>query len=292
MPRSLWSGAISFGLVNVPVRLHTAVRHADVRFHQLHAPDGARIKQKRWCPVEDAEVPYDEIVKGYEIAPGQYVVIDPAELEALDPEATHTIDIEDFVDLADIDPLYYDASYYVMPDERGAKSYRLLVNAMKEARKVGIAKIVMRTKQYLAALRPVDDVLVLSMMNYADEIAPVEDLGEIPGADQAVSEREMKMAQQLIDSLSTKFDPTQYKDEYRDQVVEMIERKAEGEEIVTQPAEGEGPAPVVDLMAALEASLAAAKKSRSTAKTDAADASDDEEAEAEERKPARRKKAS
>ena len=288
MPRSIWSGAISFGLVNVPVRLHTAVRHQDVRFHQLHAPDGARIKQKRWCPVEDAEVPYDEIVKGYEISPGQYVVIDPAELEALDPDATHTIDIEDFVDLADIDPLYYDTNYYVMPDERGAKSYRLLVNAMKEAQKVGIAKIVMRTKQYLAALRPLDDVLVLSMMNYADEIAPIEDLGEIPGADQTVSEREMKMAQQLIDSLSTKFDPTQYQDEYREQVVEMIERKAEGEEIVTQPVEGEGPAPVVDLMAALEASLEAAKKSRS-AKTDEPSGA---EAEAEEPKPARRKKAS
>ena len=283
MPRSLWSGAISFGLVNVPVRLHTAVRHQDVRFHQLHAPDGARIKQKRWCPVEDVEVPYDEIVKGYEISSGQYVVIDPAELEALDPEATHTIDIEDFVDLADIDPLYYDSSYYVMPDERGAKSYRLLVNAMKDAEKVGIAKVVMRTKQYLAALRPVGDVLVLSTMNYADEISPVEDLGDIPGAELEVSDREMKMAQQLIDSLSTKFDPTQYQDDYREQVVEMIERKAEGEEIVTPPVEGEAPAPVVDLMAALEASLEAAKKSRSASK----DAAEPEEA-----KPTKRKKAS
>ena len=285
MPRSLWTGAISFGLVNVPVRLHTAVRHQDVRFHQLHGPDGARIKQKRWCPVEDAEVPYDEIVKGYEISPGQYVVIDPAELDALDPEATHTIDIEDFVDLADIDPLYYDSSYYVMPDERGAKSYRLLVQAMTEAGKVGIARVVMRTKQYLAALRPVEDVLVLSTMNYSDEISPVEDLGEIPGGDQKVSDREMKMAQQLIESLSTKFDPTQYQDEYRDQVVEMIERKAEGEEIVTQPAEGESPAPVVDLMAALEASLAAAKKSRASEKQDESEG----ESEA---KPAKRKKAS
>lgn len=288
MPRSLWSGAISFGLVNVPVRLHTAVRHADVRFHQLHAPDGARIKQKRWCPVDEAEVPFDEIVKGYEISPGQYVVIDPAELEALTPEGTHTIDIEDFVDLVDIDPLYYDASYYVMPDERGAKSYRLLVNAMKESGKVGIARVVMRTKQYLAALRPVDDVLVLSTMNYADEIAPIEDLGEIPGAGQSVSEREMKMAQQLIDSLSTKFDPMQYQDDYREQVVEMIERKAEGEEIVTQPAPGDSPAPVVDLMAALEASLAAAKKSRSAAKSEEAEGSREED----EAKPSKRKKAS
>jgi DNA end-binding protein Ku len=269
MPRSLWSGAISFGLVNVPVRLHTAVRHQDIRFHQLHAPDGSRIKQKRFCAVEDVEVPYDEIVKGYEIGPGQYVMIDPAELEALDPEATHSIDIEDFVDLVDIDPLYYDSSYYVMPDERGAKSYRLLVQAMNEAGKVGIARVVMRTKQYLAALRPVDDILVLSTMNYADEISPVEELGELPGSSDNVSDRELKMAQQLIESLSTKFDPTAYRDEYRDQVVEMIERKAEGEEVVTQPVEGEGPAPVVDLMAAL--------------------ADDDDETES---KPARRKKAS
>jgi DNA end-binding protein Ku len=283
MPRSLWSGAISFGLVNVPVRLHTAVRHQDIRFHQLHAPDGSRIKQKRFCAVEDVEVPYDEIVKGYEIGPGQYVMIDPAELEALDPEATHSIDIEDFVDLVDIDPLYYDSSYYVMPDERGAKSYRLLVQAMNEAGKVGIARVVMRTKQYLAALRPVDDILVLSTMNYADEISPVEELGELPGSSDNVSDRELKMAQQLIESLSTKFDPTAYRDEYRDQVVEMIERKAEGEEIVTQPVEGEGPAPVVDLMAALEASLEAAKKGRS------AKADDDDETES---KPARRKKAS
>jgi DNA end-binding protein Ku len=283
MPRSLWSGAISFGLVNVPVRLHTAVRHQDIRFHQLHAPDGSRIKQKRFCAVEDVEVPYDEIVKGYEIGPGQYVMIDPAELEALDPEATHSIDIEDFVDLVDIDPLYYDSSYYVMPDERGAKSYRLLVQAMNEAGKVGIARVVMRTKQYLAALRPVDDILVLSTMNYADEISPVEELGELPGSSDNVSDRELKMAQQLIESLSTKFDPTAYRDEYRDQVVEMIERKAEGEEVVTQPVEGEGPAPVVDLMAALEASLEAAKKGRS------AKADDDDETES---KPARRKKAS
>jgi len=288
MPRSLWTGAISFGLVNVPVRLHTAVRHQDVRFHQLHAPDGARIKQRRWCPVDDAEVPFDEIVKGYEIAPGQYVVIHPEELEALDPDKSHTIDIEDFVDLADIDPLCYDSSYYVMPDERGGKSYRLLVKAMKEAEKVGIARVVMRTKQYLAALRPVEDVLVLSTMNYADEISPVEELGEIPGADEKVTEREMKMAQQLIDSLSAKFDPTAYRDEYRQQVVEMIERKAEGEEIVTQPADDDAPAPVVDLMAALEASLEAAKKSRRTAAPDGSEADED----VDESKPARSKKAS
>lgn len=289
MPRSLWTGAISFGLVNVPVRLHTAVRHQDIRFHQLHSTDGVRIKQKRVCPADDQEVAYDEIVKGFEVSPGQYVVIDPAELEALDPEATHTIDIEDFVDLADIDPLYYDASYYVMPDERGAKPYRLLVQAMTEAKKVGIARVVMRTKGYLAALRPVEDLLVLSTMNYADEIAPVEELGEIPGAEQKVADREVKMAQALIESLSTKFDPTNYTDEYRDQVLEMIDRKAEGEELVTQPVEGDKPAPVVDLMAALEASLKAAKSNREKGSSKKASGESDEEDEA---APRKRKKAS
>ncbi len=170
-----------------------------------------------------------------------------------------------------------------MPDERGGKSYRLLVKAMKEAEKVGIARVVMRTKQYLAALRPVDDVLVLSTMNYADEIAPVEELGEIPGANEKVTEREMKMAQQLIESLSAKFDPTAYRDEYREQVVEMIERKADGEEIVSPPTEDDQPAPVVDLMAALEASLEAAKNNRRSGTS---------EDESDEAKPGRRQKAS
>jgi DNA end-binding protein Ku len=257
MPRSIWGGSISFGLVNVPVKLFTAVRKKDVRFHQLHATDGARINQKRVCSADGEEVPYEELVKGYEIGKDRYVVVDPDELDALSPESTHTIDIEDFVDLADIDPLFFDSSYYVVPDKAGTKAYRLLLEAMRDAGKVGIAKVVMRTKQYLVALRPVGDALVMTTMNFSDEVIPQEDLEELPGSSDKVSDRELKMAQQLIDSLATGFDPSKYRDTHRDEVLALIERKAAGEEIVAPPT-AERPTPVVDLMAALEASLAAA----------------------------------
>lgn len=273
-PRSIWSGAISFGLVNVPVKLYTAVRSKDVRFHQLHEKDGSRIKQKRFCEAEDKEVPYEEIVKGYELGGGQYVMIDPDELDALDPEATHTIDIEDFVELEDIDPLFYDNSYYMVPDERGGKAYRLLLEAMRDANRVGIATVVMRTKQYLVAVRPVGDALVMSTMNFADEVVPQEDLEGLPTGRAQVSERELKMAQQLIESLATDFDPDKYRDTYRERVLDLIEQKAAGKEIVA-PAAPERKAPVVDLMAALEASLTAAKEGR---KPKAADADGDADA--------------
>src|SRR3954465_2992591 len=260
MPRSIWSGAISFGLVNVPVKLFTAVRKKDVRFHQLHEKDGVRIQQKRVCPEEDKEVPYEEIVKGYEISKGQYVMVEPEELEALDPEATHTIDIEDFVHLEEIDPLFFDSSYYLVPDSRGGKAYRLLLNAMSEAGMVGIARVVLRTKQYLAAVRPVDAALVLPTMNYADEVMDASEL-DLPSAKEKPSAREMEMADRLISSLATEFDPERYHDTYRERVLEMIDQKAEGKEVVLQP-ETKAAAPVVDLMAALEASLAAAKGGR------------------------------
>ena len=275
MARSIWSGAISFGLVNVPVKVFTAVRHKDVRFHQLHAKDGVRIQQKRVCPKDEEEVPYDEIVKGYEISPGQYVVIEPEELEALDPEATRTIDIEDFVDLHEIDPLFFDANYYLVPDDRGEKPYRLLLEAMRDAEKVGIARVVMRTKQYLVAVRPVNDALVMTTLNFADEVVSQKELDGLPGSKQGASDRELRMAQQLIDSLATDWNPDAYRDTYRERVLDLIEQKAEGKEIVAQP-EAERPAPVVDLMAALEASLAAAKGgSKSAAKDDKADKADD-----------------
>ena len=258
MARSIWSGAISFGLVNVPVKVFTAVRKKDVRFHQLHEKDGARIQQKRFCSKEEKEIPYDEIVKGYEITSGTYVMIDPDELEALDPEATRTIDIEDFVDLNDIDPLYYDTNYYLVPDDRGEKAYRLLLEAMQDAGKVGVARVVMRTKQYLVAVRPVGEALVMSMLNFHDEVVSADELEGLPGKKAGASDRELRMAQQLIDSLATEWDPTQYRDTYRERVLDLIEQKAQGKEIVT-PEEPSRPAPVVDLMAALEASLAAAK---------------------------------
>ena len=264
MARSIWSGAISFGLVNVPVKVFTAVRKKDVRFHQLHEKDGARVQQKRVCSLDGEEVPYEEIAKGYEIGSGQYVMIEPDELDALDPEATHTIDIEDFVELDQIDPLFYDSSYYLVPDERGSKPYRLLLEAMQDANRVGIATVVMRTKQYLVAVRPLGNALVMSTMNFVDEVVPQEDLEGLPTGRVKVSDRELKMANQLIDSLAGDFDPEKYKDTYREQVLELIEKKAAGQEIVA-PAAPEKPAPVIDLMAALEASLAAAKDGRKSA---------------------------
>jgi len=243
------------------VKLTTAVRKKDVRFHQLHLKDGSRIVQKRFCAEENVEVAYEELAKGYEIAPGQYVMIDPEELEELDPVATHTIDIEDFVALDEIDPLFFDSSYYLVPDDRGAKPYRLLLEAMREAGQVGIATVVMRTKQYLCAVRPVEDALVLTTMNFADEVVPQNQLEEVPGPDVEASERELQMASQLIETLATKFDPDKYHDTYREQVLELIEKKAAGQEVV-MPAVAERPAPVVDLMAALEASLAQVKETR------------------------------
>ena len=262
MPRPIWSGSISFGLVNVPVKLMTAVRKKTVRFHQLHASDGARIQQKRVCSIDGTEVAYEDLVKGYELYPGQYVVIDPDELDALDPEKTQTIDIEDFVDLRSIDPLFFDASYYLVPDARGEKAYRLLLDAMNESGRVGIARVVMRTKQYLCAVRPVGDALVLTTMNFADEVVPQEELDGLPG-EQDASDRELKMAEALIESLTTDWEPDRYQDTYRESVLALIEAKSEGQELVSQPAAAPS-APVIDLMAALEASLEQSRQAKET----------------------------
>ena len=258
MPRPIWSGAISFGLVNVPVKLMGAVSPKDVRFNQLEAGTGARIKQKRVSAETGEEVPFERIVKGYEISPDNYVVIEPQELEALDPKATRSIEIEDFVDLDQIDPLYFERPYYLVPDKGGAKAYALLLEAMKESRKVGIARLVLRTKQYLAAIRPLGDALVLETLLYPDEVTLPDEIEGLPRDDVEIQDRELKIARQLIESLSTEFEPENYHDEYRERVLELIEQKAEGREIVTQPATEE-PTKVVDLMAALEASLAQAK---------------------------------
>jgi DNA end-binding protein Ku len=259
MPRAIWSGAISFGLVNVPVKLYSATSQKTVRFHQLSSKTGARIKQKRVDPSTDEEVPYEEIVKGYEITPDHYVLIEPEELEALDPKATKTIDVEDFVDLSEIDPIYYDHSYYLAPSTGGAKAYRLLLDAMRDTGKVGIGLVVLRSKQQLCALRPTGDVLTLSTMLFGDEVLPPDRLDELDSiGDAEASPRELKMAEQLIESLSTEFDPSKYHDEYRERVLDLIEKKAAGEEIAVQP-EAEEPEAAPDLMAALEASLAALK---------------------------------
>jgi DNA end-binding protein Ku len=265
MARAIWTGAISFGLVNVPVKLYSATSPKTVRFHQLSKKTGTRIRQKRVDPSTGEEVAYEDIVKGYELSPDRYVTVDTDELEALDPKVTKTIDIEEFVDLQEIDPIYFDHSYYLAPTQGGAKAYRLLLDAMREAGKVGIGRVVLRSKQQLCALRPSGDVMTMSTMLFGDEVLPPDRIDELDAVGEAdATKRELAMAQQLIDSLSSEFDPTKFRDEYRERVLDLIERKAAGEEIAVQPqAEEEAPAP--DLMAALEASLAEVRSGDSDA---------------------------
>jgi DNA end-binding protein Ku len=261
MPRSIWRGAISFGLVNVPVKLYSAVSKKTVRFNQLHDEDGQRIQMKRVCSADGEEVPFEHIVKGYEISPDRYVVITPEELDALDPAKTRTIDIEDFVDLDEIDPLFYEHPYYLVPDTGASKAYKLLLSALEQTNKVAIARVVIRSKEYLTAIRPANGVLTMETMLFSDELVPVDSLDELPDEDVNATEREVKMARQLIESLAAEFEPTKYKDEYRERVLELIEAKAEGQEIA-MPEAPEEPTAVPDLMAALEASLAEAKKGK------------------------------
>jgi DNA end-binding protein Ku len=258
MPRAIWSGAISFGLVNIPVKLYSAVSKKTVRFHQIDAESGARVRQKRVGP-DGEEIAYEQIVKGYEIGPDRYVTISPEELEALEPQKTRTIDIEDFVDLEEIDPIYYDHPYYLAPDTGATKAYQLLVDAMEDAGKVAIARVVLRSKESLVAIRPREGVLAMETMLFADEVVPTDSFDELSGdADVKTSDRELTMAKQLIDSLSSDFEPEKYHDQYRERVLDLIERKAQGETIVIEEPAAETEQ-VPDLMAALEASIAGAK---------------------------------
>ena len=258
MPRAIWSGAISFGLVNVPVKLYSAVSKKTVRFHQLRDETGVRISQKRVDSSTGEEVAYDNIVKGYELSPDSYVVITPEELESLDPEKTRSIDISDFVLLEQIDPIYFDHPYYLAPAQGGTKAYELLRQAMEGAGKVAIGKVVIRSKESLVAIRANGPVLTMETMLFADEVVDPTSLDEIPVEDGKATKQELAMAQQLIDSLSGDFEPEKYQDEYRERVLDLIERKAQGEEIAVQPAPEE-PAKVPDLMAALEESIKAVK---------------------------------
>jgi DNA end-binding protein Ku len=280
MPRSIWSGAISFGLVNVPVKLYSAVSRKTVRFNQLNSKTGNRIQQKRVDPETGDEVAYEDIVKGFELTRDRYVVLSPEELDALDPERTRTIDIEDFVDLGEIDPIYYDHPYWLVPDKGAAKAYGLLLEAMRDEDKVAIARVVLRSKEQLVAIRPAGRGLMMETMLFADEVVPPDEIEDLPDESQLkVSDRELKMARQLIESLSSHFEPEKYSDEYREKVMDLIERKAQGEEIAVQP-EAPKPARVPDLMAALEASLAAVKSSSSgngATKKEAAAENDGEE---------------
>src|SRR5215216_5954254 len=257
MPRAIWSGAISFGLVNIPVKLYSAVSRKTVRFHQIDAESGQRIRQQRVNPASGDEVPYEQIVKGYEISPDKYVTITPEELE---PQKTRTIDIEEFVDLEQIDPIYYDHPYYLAPDKGAAKAYRLLLDAMEQADKVAIARVVIRSKENLVALRSYDGAITMETMLFPDEVVNPDSIEELAGVDGDVetTKRELDMAKQLIESLSGDFEASQYRDEYRERVLDLIERKAAGETITVEAPEPERKE-VPDLMAALEASITASK---------------------------------
>src|ERR671936_1107457 len=261
MARAIWSGSISFGLLNVPVRLYSAVSRKSVSFRELRASDSARIRHKRVAEADGEEVPYEEIVKGYEIAPDQYVVMTREELEDLDPKKTRAIEIQDFVDLDEIDPIYFDHPYYLGPDKGAEKPYALLVKAMSDERKVAVARFVLRNREYLAAIRPMGKVLTMATMRFADEVVSPEELGEdiIPEDGRKLDQREIEMARQLIDSLSSDFKAEKYRDEYREELLDLIERKARGEEIVEAVSEEPKPTKAPDLMAALEESLAAIK---------------------------------
>jgi DNA end-binding protein Ku len=259
MARSIWTGAISFGLVTVPVKLYSAVNRKTVRFHQLSGKSGVRISQRRVDPSTGDEVAYEDIVKGFELTPDRYVVIEPGELEALEPKKTKTIEIEDFVELSDIDPIFYDHPYYLAPGAGGAKPYRLLLDAMRESGRVAIARVVIRSKEQLVALRPMrdDHVLGMSTMLFADEIVDPDNIDEVEAiADVETTDRELDIAKQLIESLAGPFEPGKY----RDEVLNLIERKAAGEEIAVQPVAEEEEEPVPDLMAALKASLDAVRE--------------------------------
>jgi DNA end-binding protein Ku len=260
--RAIWSGSISFGLLNVPVKLYSAVSKQTVRFRELREGDGARIRHKRVAESDGKEVPYEKIVKGYEYAPDQYVVLTKDELSELDPKRTRAIEIQDFVDLDDIDPIYFEQPYFLGPDKGAEKAYALLVQAMKEARKVAIARFVLRNKEHLAAIRPMDDVLTLTTMRFHDEVSSPNDLdGEVfeEAKPKKPEKRELEMAKQLIESLTSDFKPAQYRDEYREELLDLLERKAEGKEVVSAPSEEPKPTKAPDLMAALEESLAAVR---------------------------------
>jgi DNA end-binding protein Ku len=261
MPRPVWNGTISFGLVAIPIKLFHAVRRQAVSFNQLDDRTMARIKYKKVSALDGEEVPDEHIVKGYEVAKDHYIVVDPDELEPFIPAATRTVEIEEFVDLDEIDPVYFDAAYYVAPGTT-PKPYVLLAKAMEESGKVAIARFVMRNKQYTAAIRAEQGRLVMSTLSYADEVIDPAEIDELQGLEEIdVSDREVRMAESLVESLAATFEPEKYRDEYREQVLDLIKIKAAGEEFTMPEVVAEKPK-VVDLMAALEASVRAAKDAR------------------------------
>lgn len=268
MARSIWSGSISFGLLNVPVKLYSAVARRSIALREVRESDSARIKHRRVAEGTDEEVPYEQIVKAYEITSGRYVQLSNEEMAALRPAKSRSIDVEDFVDIEEIDPMYFNSPYYLGPAEGAEKAYSLLAAAMASSGKAAIARFVFRNKEHLAAIRAQDGVLTLTTMRFADEVVPSSELEDaFPESKGKVAKKEQQMAEALIESLSTKFDPTAYRDEYREELLSLIESKAEGKEIVTPEAAEPEATKAPDLMAALEESIAAVNQKRG-ARTD------------------------
>lgn len=284
MPRSIWKGAVSFGMVSIPIKLYTATEEKDVSFNLLHKKDGVRIKTQRYCPEDGAVIEWNDVARGYEIAPDQYVVMEPEDFDKVPVNTTHAIEITDFVPSDQIDPIYYQKTYYLEPDKVGGKPFALLREVLKDSQLVALAKVTLRQKEQLCTLRVFENTIALETMLYADEIRTVEDL-DVPG-DVTISEKEMTMAKSLVEMLTGKFEPEKYHDNYREALLELIDRKAEGEEI-KRPAPVKGK--VTDLMEALRASVEAAKRDRAGGGEAAPSAEADDEAEA--AKPARRKRA-
>jgi DNA end-binding protein Ku len=261
--RSIWKGAVSFGLVTIPVKLYTATEDKDVRFHMLHKTDGSRIQFKRFCEEEQEEVSNDEIVKGYEYGKGKYVTVEEKDLESIPLSSGHAVEIVEFVDLPEVDPIYFQKSYYLEPQEGAAKPYALLREAMTRANKVALAKVVLRDKEHLATVRVVGDALVLSTLFYPDEIRDAGQLEGLTGA--KINDKEVQMAINLIEALAAEFDPTKYKDEYRDALLDVINQKIEGKPLEVPAAKPK--AKVMDLMDALRASVEMASKPEEKPKT-------------------------
>jgi DNA end-binding protein Ku len=253
MARSIWNGTVTFGLIAVPVQVSSATEDRTVHFHQVHATDGARIKQHRICSKEDREVPYEEVAKGYEVDDGEYVLLTPDEIAAAGGEAEHRIALDEFVCAPEIDPVFYERTYYLGAGREGEAAYRLLHDALAKAGRVGIGRWVFHNREYLVAVRAMDGVLALHTMRFADELVDPGEL-ELPAAAHAPGQRELEMAGKLVDSLQDDFSPGDFEDTYRERLLALIERKAAGEEIEA-PAVAE-PETGTDLMAALEASLA------------------------------------
>ncbi len=278
MAHAIWSGSINFGLVTIPVKVFTAVKSDDLSFNMLHAKDEGRIKYERVCSVDGKPVPWDEIVKGYEYEKGEYVILTDEDFKKVNPEATQSVDILEFVELDQINPMFFDKPYYLEPTKQGKHAYALLREALSNSKRVAIARVVIRTKEYIAAVKPLGDALVLELMHWADEIVDTGTL-ELP-ASEKLPEAEMKMAKMLIDAMSVDaFEPEKFTNKYHDELLAMIDARVNGKEL-PEPKKAPARSKVVNLMDVLAKSLEESKKRRAGASSEDAD-------EAERERPAR-----